>query len=1011
MLSHHERFVGLLAAVVLLLPAAVAAQQTGTVSGRITDASTGRPVADAQLRVAGTLLGTTSGDDGAYEITAVPAGAQSITVRRLGYEGTSRTVTVTAAQTTTADFQLRAAAVTLGQVVVSGVGAPAERRVVGNTVETVAGSDVSESPGATSIDQALQGKITGAVISENSGQPGGGVSIRLRGTNSILGGSEPLYVVDGVIIDNSSDALVSLGANASRGNAALSNRLADLDPDEIDHIEVLKGAAAAALYGSRANNGVIQIFTKHGRAGKTHVTVKGEYSLEKTPDFYALNMSPTAGYADVVFGGADSIGAPVQRFDIQPQIFRTGQGTNDQVSISGGNGGTTYYLSGGYDTEQGILRSTDYRRWNARTNLSQQLSDKLQVSLGANYIRSKADFVPEGEQTQGLLTSVIFTPTSYNPTFDKATGSYPYNPVLGPNPFVIMNQFEAPETVARFLGNVTITARPFSHLSLKYLAGVDDYRQEDKYFQPPFSTSSSFTGSVENPAATSRLFNNDLTATYDMEPMSGLGLTSTAGFRYTSNWHETVEAAAGNLPPVTDIVTGAVQTASQSIAEFRTVGWYLEERAAIAGRLYLTGGLNWDASSAFGPDERLQLFPRAGLSWVLGEEPFWKRSIGNVFSSFRLRAAFGETGGQPPGLYSQFNNFVNLNFSGKPGLVASTTAGNDSLKPERQREYEMGFDAGLFKDRAQLEFTYYNKRTTDLVLSVPLPPSTGFLQQFQNIGELSNKGVEIALNTVNVERPSFTWRSRLTYAANRNRIQRLATSADTLLVGYLNAVIEGQPIGVFYGGVYARDANGKIAYKPTVVKINGRDSTVMLPYRGTVTLPDGSTAFANRIIGDPNPDFTATFSNSFDLGKHLQMSVLLDGRFGNDVANFTRRISELFGVGKDTQGEFTGDTIPFTYTLNPNGRSLIYEEYIEDGSFVKLREVALQYLFDKPWIRRFGAQSMTVRLAARNLYTWTNYSGLDPEVNLFSENTVARGVDFATTPLPRQFTLDLTLSY
>jgi len=354
---------------------------------------------------------------------------------------------------------------------------------------------------------------------------------------------------------------------------------------------------------------------------------------------------------------------------------------------------------------------------------------------------------------------------------------------------------------------------------------------------------------------------------------------------------------------------------------------------------------------------------------------------------------------------------VDLPFSGKPGLVASTLAGNDSLLPEREREYEFGFDAGFAQDRAQLEFTYYNRHVKDLVLAVPLAPSTGFASQYQNIGELTNNGVEIALNTVNVSSQNFTWRSRISYARNRGKVTRLVTSADTLLDGYLNAVIEGQPVGVFYGGIFARNPDGTIATKATDLVYNGRDTTVMLPYRAQDVLPSGALANASRIIGNPEPDFVATFGNTFDIGKRLQIGVLLDGRFGNDVANFSKRISQLFGADKSNEAEISGDTTFRVYTLNPNGRSTTYEAYIEDGTFVKLREVSAALSFDEPWVRRFGAERLTLRLAGRNLYTWTDYSGLDPEVNMFSASTVSRGVDFATTPLPRQFTMSVSLNF
>ncbi|MGI9140992.1 MAG: SusC/RagA family TonB-linked outer membrane protein [Gemmatimonadaceae bacterium] len=1000
-----SRCLRFLALGVLVFPALAVAQ--GTVRGRTTDAGTGAPLPNVQIRVDGTTLGAQSGTNGEYVIVGVPGGTQSLSARRVGYAPAQATITVAGGATITQNFALRAAAVTLSEVVVTGVGAPTTKRQLGNTIETVAGEAVGRAPGVTSIDQALQGRVTGAVISENSGQPGGGVSIRLRGTNSILGGAEPLYVIDGVLVDNSSEALVSLSGNAPRGNQALSNRMADFDPGDVERIEVLKGAAAAALYGARANNGVIQIFTKRGQPGKPRITASSDVTWGKTPKRYDLNMHPNAGFTDVLFGGAPALDAPIERYDIQDQVFRTAMSSNTRLSVAGGNAGTSYYMGGGYQREEGILRTTDYERTNVRANVSQRLSNQLEVGLRGTYIRSEAEYIPEGEQTQGVLTSVIFTPTSFNPAFNPNTGRYPYNPLLGANPLDVLENWSAPEKVTRMLGGLDATWRPIESLSIKYVAGLDDYRREARYFQPPFSTGASFTGSIQNPVQFSRLFNNDLTANHVWTVSPSLGLNTTLGFRYTSDKNESIRAAGSDLGPGQTLVGGATQTASQSRSELRTVGWYIEERASIADRLFLTGGVNWDASSAFGADQRVQMFPRLGLSYVLDRESWWQETVGNVLSSFRLRAAYGQTGGQPPGLYSRFANYVNTSFSGKPGLVSSTTAGNPDLKPERQREYEGGFDAGFLGDRAQIEFSYYDKKTTDLVLNIPLPPSSGFQRQFQNIGSLTNKGVEIALNTVNVNRTTFGWRTRFTYSANRNKIDKLVTEADTLVFDYLNAVIIGQPIGVFFGGTYARTPDGAIAYRP--VTVGGR--SLNLPYRETVTLPSGAVVAARRVIGDPNPDFVATLGNEFDLGDRVQVSVLLDGRFGNDVANFTRRISELFGVAKVTEREISGDTVFRTFSLNPAGRSLIYEEYIEDGSYVKLREIAVRLSLSPALVRRFGAQDGSIRLAGRNLATWTDYTGLDPETNMFSASTVSRGVDFATSPLPRQFSIGLSFNY
>ncbi len=982
---------------------AAAQDQPYVIQGVVLDAQSQQPLAEVTVALSGTARGVQTDAQGQYSLLApVPPGTYQLNFTLLGRKRATQTVQLGAQRAV--EFPavtMELTAVALDEIVVTGVAAPAERRVLGNTIETVRGEEISGAAGVSAVDQALQGKVTGALVSENSGQPGGGVTIRLRGTNSILGGAEPLYVVDGVFVDNSSEALVSLSGNAGRGDQAITNRMADIDPADIERIEVLKGAAAAALYGSRANNGVIQIFTRRGRVGTPEIRFLTEFRANTPPKKYDRMMDPRATNADVIWGGADSVLATVERFDVQDQIWRTGYSSINRLSVAGGTDVAQYYLAGSYGYEQGILEANTYKRLSFRANVTSQLSDRVEVSARAGYIKSEADYVIEGEQANGgVLTSIVFGPTSWDANFDEDLGRHPYNPILGSNPLDVLENWDTPEKVSRFQGSIELKAEPFRNVTVRYLAGLDDYRQESKLLRPPGSVSASDGGLVQNPVRFSRLFNNDVSLSHLGQATPSLGFTTTLGFRYTDDRSEVIRATASDLPPEQTLVGGATQSASQSVFEFRTVDWFLEERVAISDRLYLTGGVNLNASSAFGPDERWQLFPRASVSYLLGETDFWQNALGGTISSMRLRGAFGQTGGQPPGLYSRFENYFDIAYGGLAGLVPSNTAGNPNLKPERQTEFEFGLDAGLFSDRANLEFTYYNKKTTDLVLAVPAPPSLGFQSQFQNIGELSNRGWEAALNTVNISSSSVSWRMRLQLAANRSKVQKLVTSADTLISGYLNAVVEGQPIGVYYGGIYARDASGNIVYDAASLPVRARD-----------TLPDGSTPFARRIIGDPNPDLIASLGNELDVGRHITISFLFEGRFGNDVANFTRRITEYFGSDQIVEREVNGDTIPRTFVLNPNGRINVYEEYIEDGTFVKLRELAVQFRFDQPWIRRIGAQSMTLRLAGRNLLTFTGYRGLDPETNMFSASTVARSVDFATTPLPRSFAMSLGLNF
>ena len=1001
----------LLVPALLFGAATLEAQAAGTIRGTVTDAGSGQPISDAQVAIAGGTRGAVTRGDGTYVITEVPSGTYVLTARRLGYALERANVTVIAGGTVTQDFTLRVAAVTLGDVITSGTATPSERGQVGTNIASVDGDEINDAAGVTAIDQALQGRVAGAIISENSGQPGGGVSIRLRGTNSILGGAEPLYVIDGVIVDNSSQALVSIGANATYSGAALSNRMADIDPADVDRIEILKGAAASAIYGSRANNGVIQIFTKRGRSGAPRITASTEVGFSQIAKRYDLNMAATASAADVIWGRVPglAIGDSVQRFDIQDQIFRTGVGMKHRLSASGGSGATSYYVGGSYEEDEGIIRSNDYERLSLRANLNQQIGSKFDLSVRGNIVRSLANFVLEGEQANGVLTALVFNVTSFNPNYDENLGRYPYSGLFGTNPLDVIENWRAPEELTRFLGGIEGTWRPRDDLTIRYLAGVDDYRRDVTLYIPIAATSPTSPGSIQNPVLFSRLFNNDIVATHFLPVSANLDFTTSAGFRYTDNQTEEIRAAASGLIPGQTLIGGggAVPSAGQSLTQFRTQSLFFEERVSFGNRLFVTGGLNWDQSSAFGPEERSQFFPRLSASYMLDREGWWEERAGGYLSSLRLRAAYGETGGQPPGLYSRFSNFGSTTYGGLPGLFPSSLAGNPDLKPERQREIEGGFDLGMFDGRAQLEFTAYSKYTTDLVLSVPLAPTSGFQNQFQNIGELSNRGIELALNTVNVSRENFAWRTRFTYAANRNRIEKLVTSTDTLVYGYLNAVTVGQPIGVFYGRIYARNADGSLFLAPTVV----RGDTSMLPRRALDTLPDGDIVNAFRVIGDPNPDFIATFNTEFDFGRFVTMSALFDGRFGNDVANFTRRIQDHFGASRNAQRELEGEVDPGTYILSPIGRTVIYEEFIEDGSYVKLREVALQLRVPPSFTRFVRADGATVRFAGRNLYTWTDYSGLDPEVNMFSANTAARGTDFATVPLPRQFSVGLSLNY
>ncbi|HTE20270.1 MAG TPA: TonB-dependent receptor, partial [Armatimonadota bacterium] len=526
----------------------------------------------------------------------------------------------------------------------------------------------------------------------------------------------------------------------------------------------------------------------------------------------------TAGLGDSLFltkpgGGRYRLGDPITRYNIQPQIFRTAPGINTHLSLSGGAGGTSYYLSGAWTDQQGIIRQTGHDKRTFRGKVSQRVSDLLEVTVNGSYIQSSTQYQQEGEQTTGALTVALFTPTGFNYAFNDSLARYPYTPIITANPLQVLREVRAESNVDRLLGSIQGTLTPLRDLTITALVGLDDSREANTLLMPPYSVGPAFTGSITNPVRSVRRMNSDVTANLVSILGSSLELASTAGFRYTADRTNTIRAGAENLPPGQETVGGATQFASQTITEFRTVGGFLQERLAIADRLFLTGALNMEASSAFGPDERWQLFPRVGASWVVDQMPFWEGNpLASSVSSLRVRASYGQTGGQPPAAYGIYNNFTDIIFGGRPGQAGSTVLANSGLRPERQREYEAGFDVGLFGDRAQVEFTYYDQYTTDVVLLRPLANSSGFDVQYQNIGEISNRGMELTAAADLVRRGAFNWNTRLTYARNRNNVERMRTPGDTIFSEYLNIVAEGQPVGVFYGAVYQRDGQGRIMY-------------------------------------------------------------------------------------------------------------------------------------------------------------------------------------------------------
>lgn len=980
--SHHwYRLAGVLMALCLLAAGALFAQtekKTYTITGTVADSKSSEPLIGANVRIQGTVLGTATRQDGKYSILAtLTPGTYRIAHSLVGYKTRAREVQLgTEAIVDVGRIALDPDVLEIQEVVVTGTGTAIEKERLGNAITTVSGNDIAEAAAPT-LDGALAGKIPGALVMSNSGTPGGGVTVRLRGTSTISASAEPLYIVDGAIVDNSSNELVNLGGYVG-------NRIADLNPEDIDHIEVVKGAAAAALYGSRANNGVIQIFTKRGQLGIDRVTFRtqaGFSHIRKTLDVNAFQYDKAL---------SDATKKAVTRQDYQNDIFRSGFSSENYLSLAGGADRTKYYISGTVGTDAGIMKGTDYRRINFRANLDQVVSSWLSVSANTNYINSTADRMSNGgvASNDGVLAGFLFQPNWFD-LHANAEGKFPTPPQAAfVNPLEAIALWENPDDISRFIGSLHLVATPLSSVTLDYVFGYDQYTEKAGR-QIPLGSSGGYTlGFVQEAIQSNLLLNNDVTATHRTS-WDDFGFTTTVGFSHQYSFGDNVTSTSSNLlPTTTSLSSGAVATSYQYDSKVVIYGTFLQETISFLDKIFLTGGIRVDAASTFGKDDRWQAFPKVSLSYVLSNEPWWQDIFGTTLNRFKFRTAWGASGGQPAGAYDRYSVYLQQANSNRAGLTNSTILGNANLKPERMNEFEIGADFGMFNDRLSVEASYYSKIVKDLLVTRSLAPSTGFATIVDNVGELTNKGFEFSMKGVVLDGEDFRWISTFIASHNENKVTKLVGPAFAVANSFgIARVSEGQPLGYFYGTSYVRNADGTKA-----------TDTLGRPIRNAVA----------KKIGDPNPRLVASFVNDFQILSKLSVHVQFDGVFGGDVFNFTRRILETpaFGNGKAYELELNG-TLPAGYF---NARRTIFEEYIEDGSFIKLRELSISYMLDQDFIKNLGLRNVLVTLTGRNLFSFDHYQGYDPEINVTSQSTLVRGFDFATIPNPRSFHLSLTFN-
>lgn len=1022
-----------------------------TISGKVTGPND-QALNGISVSVKNTTYGTATDAAGNFSLTApLKPGSYTLEFSGVGFKAVERTLQIGNATTYTQQVTMAEDVLGLDEVIVTGTSQGTTRRQIGSYISTLKADDINK--GATSnVLAALQGKTAGAQIIQNSGDPAGGISVRLRGISSVNSSSEPLYIVDGVIVNNATNRVTNTQNTYDAPNTTTNNtgsnlfvgtvgqsRMADINPADIERVEVLNGAAAAAIYGSRANAGVVQIFTKRGSTGAPVVSFSTGILVSELRKKLDVNQAP------VKFGGPTdgpgaltqdiitAVGTPaalptnttnVTRYDYQDYIFRTGLGTDNNVSVSGGKDKTKYYASASYFFNQGIINHTDFRRFSFRLNLDQEITKWASMSVGLNYINSLANEKPDGNSFFSPMNAVTIIGNFHNIWQRDVFGNLQAVGERGRvNPVSVMEDFKQRQETNRLIASTSLKLRPAKGLTVDYTLGIDNYAQRGTTTMPPYTynVSTAFFGGGPDlsvalngyaSAATNNFFqiNHELNGTYQFDINDDIASTTQAGYsmQYEKNGYTLLHGRG--LAPFVETVNAAstLLPGSDERTELSVSGVYLQQNFKYRNQLFVTGAVRLDGSSVFGEDQRNQVYVKGSGSYVLSETEWWnKLSMAKWWNLAKLRIAYGESGnltGIAP--YARFNAYNTIAFLSRIALFSNNQLVNPDIKPERQKELELGTDLSFFDNRLGLQFNYYIKKVNDLLISRVIAPTNGYASFLDNLGSLRNKGFEVVLTGSPVKNKDWRWDITGIYNHNRNEALEIG-QALTLLstnAGAPVAILEGQPIGVFYGTFFALDANGgqikNAAGFPQLERGTQNGPLGYTTQRDANGLPTGTPL--RKVIGDPNPDYTATLVNEVSY-KKFGLRVQFDAVQGVDVWNADFRTRQGVGNGKVAEQEHLGQ-LPRGYI---NSVYQIEEWRVDDGSFVKLREISLSYRFGNLKIFR----DLTVSASGRNLFSWDDYKGYDPEVNSGGQSTVLRGVDFGTVPIPRTFSLSVAAKF
>ena len=989
------------------------ATRQGIISGRVTDQSTGLPVPMSAVVVTGTNLGAITNDSGVYTIRAVPAGTHQLRANRVGFGPAVRTVAVVAGATITADFIISHVPFVLEEVVTTATGEQRTREL-GNTVAKVDAAKIVDAAPISNMQDLLNSRVSGVTLIQQNGTVGAGSRVRIRGLSSASLSNDPLVYVDGIKVEAGSptlDGTVYIGG----GHPSFLN---DIDPDEIEDIEIVKGPSASTLYGTQAANGVIRITTKRARPGRAQWNLFDEEGFSKDVtsypgQYYSQGTSTSTGGVRQCLPwqqvqGQCTITQLYSRNllrDAGSSPLATGSRMSRALQINGGSEQVRYFISGGIDHENGTLRMpqmeqdflrtergvsilpseqlhpNELQRINLRSNLGALLSNNVDVSLSAGYVTSDNRLPQTGDNTQGILGAALFG------TANPARASNPWGfarPAEGFSDIVYRRD-------SRFTNSLQTNWRPLSFLTARGVVGLDylQYQDEANNASGQGCTICGLNrqGLRTINKFTSAKYTAELGATATHQLTRRIESKTSVGTQFIRDRLDGTLNTANVFPPgITRIDAGAIKTSGERTSESNTLGQYVEQQLGLDQRLFVTGAMRYDQNSAFGRKNRSALYPKISGSWVALEQGRGDR-FGRVLDELRLRSAFGVSGQQPgPTDALRYLSPITTSVLGgdQPGVTLAGL-GNETLKPERSQEFEGGFDAGFLHSRANLQVTYYNKRTTDALISRVLPGSLGAtITRIENIGVVTNKGLEVSLNSRVIDKQRVSFDLNLEVSRNANRLVNLGGLPPITGFGYQNRA--GYPLfGLWWPQMQSYgDANNNGIIEPNEVKVTD------------------STLFGGSSV----PTRTLSISPTVTLFKRLTLSGLVDRRAGFSNLN----ANEWFQCVPTQNCRAINDPkAPLIDQARAIAGGNGIGAYLEDASFWKFRELSASYSIPEQYIGRVGARTAVLRLTARNLGTWSKFGSWDPEIA--TQGTDAAVYNFVQLAPPRIWTLRLNLGF